>query len=245
MASIIRLRETLSTNSYLKGLIVSQRDLLSEGTVVSADFQTKGRGQVGNFWESEDGKNLLVSIYFSPSHIEPANQFVLSELISLAIVDLLQEEVDDISIKWPNDIYWKNQKLAGILIENELLGNRIIHSVMGIGINVNQEKFLGSAPNPTSLALITGKQYDREELLRRLIERLYTFYMLVLRDEIPNLDEEYHAHLFRKDGFHLFQQQDETFSARIVNVQSNGQLVLQTQKGQLLKFSFKEVRFVL
>jgi BirA family biotin operon repressor/biotin-[acetyl-CoA-carboxylase] ligase len=245
MATIIRLRETLSTNNYLKDLIVSQRDILLEGTVVTADFQTKGRGQVGNFWESEDGKNLLVSVYFSPSHIEPANQFVLSELVSLAIVDFLEEEVSDISIKWPNDIYWKNQKLAGILIENELLGNRIIHSVIGIGLNVNQEKFLGSAPNPVSLALITGKQYDREELLHRLIERVYTFYMRVLRDEMPNIDNEYHAHLYRKEGFYLFQQQDEVFSARIVNVQANGQLVLQTQKGQLLKCSFKEVRFVL
>ena len=245
MATIIRLRETVSTNNYLKDLIVSQRDALSEGTVVTADFQNKGRGQVGNFWESEDGKNLLVSIYFSPSHIEPANQFVLSELVSLALVDFLQEEVSDISIKWPNDIYWKNQKLAGILIENELLGNRIIHSVIGIGLNVNQEKFLGSAPNPVSLALITGKQYEREELLHRLIERVYTFYMRVLRDEMPNIDEDYHAHLFRKEGFHLFQQQDEPFSARIVNVQTNGQLVLQTPNGQLLKCSFKEVRFVL
>ena len=245
MATIIRLRETLSTNNYLKDLIVSQRDALSEGTVVTADFQTKGRGQVGNFWESEDGKNLLVSIYFSPSHIEPTSQFVLSELVSLAIVDLLQEEISDISIKWPNDIYWKNQKLAGILIENELFGNRVIHSVIGIGLNVNQEKFLGSAPNPVSLALIKGKQYDREELLHRLIERVYTFYMRVLRDEMPNIDEDYHAHLFRKEGFHLFQQHDEAFLARIVNVQSNGQLILQMQQGQLLKCSFKEVRFVL
>lgn len=245
MATIIRLRETLSTNNYLKDIIVSQRDRLSEGMVVTTDFQTKGRGQVGNFWESEDGKNLLVSIYFSPSHIEPSSQFILSELVSLALVDFLQEEVSGVSIKWPNDIYWNDKKLAGILIENELLGNTIMHSVIGIGLNINQEKFSEVAPNPISLAMITGKQYDREEVLHRLIERVYTFYMRVLRDEIPNIDEEYHAHLFRKEGFHLFQQHDKTFSARIVSVQPNGQLVLQTEMGLLLKYSFKEVRFVL
>ncbi|MBB3186838.1 biotin--[acetyl-CoA-carboxylase] ligase [Microbacter margulisiae] len=245
MATIIRLRETLSTNSYLKELILTQRDTLSEGMVVYADFQAKGRGQAGNFWESEDGENILASIYFSPNHIEPSRQFMLSQLISLALVNLLEEEISDVSIKWPNDIYWKEKKLAGILIENELMGNRIVHSVVGIGLNVNQIHFQSDAPNPVSLSMITGKQYDREPLLHRLIERLYTYYMRVLRDEIPNLDEEYQSHLFWKDGFHRFEQHDEIFSARIVNVQPNGQLVLQRQDGKLLKCAFKEVRFVL
>lgn len=245
MVTIIRLRETESTNDYLKELIAAQRNVLAEGTVVFADFQTKGRGQNGNFWESEDGKNILASVYFSPSHIDPKNQFIISQLVSLALIDVLQEEVSDLSIKWPNDIYWKDKKLAGILIENELLGDRILHSVIGIGLNVNQLHFSPSCPNPVSLANITGKQYDRESLLHRLIERLYLFYMKVLRDEMTNLEEEYFAHLFRREGFHLFERHDEQFLARIVNVQSNGQLVLQTQKGQLIKCSFKEIRFIL
>ena len=245
MFNIIRLRKTVSTNNYLRELLASSREQLSEGMVVSADYQTKGRGQVGNVWESEDGKNILFSMLLFPSSIEANQQFVISKMVSLAVAGVLKEEIDDVFIKWPNDIYWRDKKIAGILIENDLCGSNIQYSVIGIGLNVNQDAFMSNAPNPVSLRQITGKTYDREDLLKRIVKRIYMLYIQLLREELNCFDEDYKEALYRHDGLYDYKAADENFKASIVDVLPSGHLVLETEAGKKRTFAFKEVSIVL
>ncbi len=147
-----------STNSEAVRLL--KESGLPEGAVISAGFQSAGRGQKENKWESEEGKNLLISVILFPINIEPDLQFIISMTISLGICDFLKRHIPASSIKWPNDIYVNNDKIAGVLIENSIMGSSIEYSIAGIGLNINQEKFTGDAPNPVSLKNITGIDYD-------------------------------------------------------------------------------------
>ena len=164
---IIHIDETDSTNRYLKGV--------KEGNVVVADYQTSGRGCGTNTWESERGKNMLFSVMIHPVQLPVQRQFHISMAISLAIVEALEQQIGDVSIKWPNDIYWRNAKICGILIENTLQGNRIKDSVIGVGLNVNQRAFHSDAPNPVSLWQIHGQETDREQLLRDILRNFDKF----------------------------------------------------------------------
>lgn len=161
---LIHINETNSTNNYLQSLCSEQK--VEELTVVVADFQTSGRGQRGNSWESAPGKNLLFSTVIFPEFLEARRQFLISQIISLAIKEELDTYTTDISIKWPNDIYWKEKKICGMLIENDLMGRNISQSIAGIGININQEIFHSSAPNPVSLLQITEEEHDLFEILK-------------------------------------------------------------------------------
>jgi BirA family transcriptional regulator, biotin operon repressor / biotin---[acetyl-CoA-carboxylase] ligase len=175
---LIHINETNSTNNYLQSLCSKQK--MEELTVVVADFQTSGRGQRGNSWESDPGKNLLFSTVIFPEFLEARRQFLISQVISLAIKEELDTYTTDISIKWPNDIYWKEKKICGMLIENDLMGRNISQSIAGIGININQEIFHSSAPNPVSLVQITGKEHDLFEILKNIMLRIQSYYSLHL-----------------------------------------------------------------
>lgn len=164
---LIHINETNSTNNYLQSLCSEQK--VEELTVVVADFQTSGRGQRGNSWESAPGKNLLFSTVIFPEFLEARRQFLISQVISLAIKEELDTYTSDISIKWPNDIYWKEKKICGMLIENDLMGRNINQSIAGIGININQEIFHSSAPNPVSLLQITGEEHDLFKTLKNIM----------------------------------------------------------------------------
>ena len=144
-----RVKETTSTNDYLAQLCKESK--AKEFYTVMADIQTKGKGQRGNSWESEAGKNLTFSIVLYPTALEAPKQFCLSMLAALACHEALDNYTNGFSIKWPNDIYWKDKKIGGILIENELEGEYIVQSIIGIGLNINQEVFYSDAPNPVSL----------------------------------------------------------------------------------------------
>ena len=148
---LVALDETASTNQYLSQLCNQLQESVAELTTVTAEFQTAGKGQRGNTWEAEEGKNLLFSFVLYPSFLEARRQFILSQIVSLAIKEELSRWSDEITIKWPNDIYWKDKKICGILIENDLSGHHIRRSIAGIGININQEVFNSDAPNPVSL----------------------------------------------------------------------------------------------
>ena len=139
---LIHISETNSTNNYLQSLCSKQK--VEELTVVVADFQTSGRGQRGNSWESDSGKNLLFSIVIFPEFLEARRQFLISQIISLAIKEELDTYTTDISIKWPNDIYWHDKKIAGILIENVLSGSTFSRAIIGMGLNINQKNFYSS-----------------------------------------------------------------------------------------------------
>ena len=218
---------------------------VKEGTIISADFQTGGRGQRGNGWMSENGKNLLFSIVLYPDAVKANEQFLISQVVSLAVADFLRKYTDGITIKWPNDIYWRENKICGILIENAIEGDKIKESVCGIGINLNQESFDDSLPNPVSLKQITGEYYKQSIMLGEVRELLFSYYEQLRRGEMQIIAENYRDSLFRKTGYHLFNDNTNDFIARIKDVASDGTLVLQTKSGDERRFAFKEVRYVL
>ena len=204
--------------------------------VVWTDYQTAGRGCGTNSWESERGQNLLFSLLIHPAEIKAAHQFRISMAISLAIVDTLTNYVDEgLSIKWPNDIYWHDRKLGGILIENSLAGDQIRDCIIGVGLNINQQCFRSDAPNPVSLSQITGHEVERDDVLREVLRR-FTL------DVAPN---RYRQLLYRREGYHRFVDGMGFFEAKIVDVEDSGQLVVEDTKGLTRRYAFKEVQFVI
>lgn len=238
---LIHLTETNSTNLDLYQRL-QQRPTLPEGTVVYTDTQTAGRGQRGNSWESEPNRNLTFSILLKPKHIDVSRQFIISEIVSVGILNILERFAPGFSIKWPNDIYWNNKKIAGILIENDLMGHHIEHSIIGIGININQEYFLSSAPNPVSLKQITGKESVLSTLLSACLNRIGELYE---SDDYSSVSQRYRDKLYRKEGFHWFRSEIQTFKARIIDVETSGRLVLESPDGNQERFAFKEISFVI
>ena len=245
---MIHLNETDSTNRYLQQLCQEAgNNKVEEFTTVCADYQTAGKGQRGNSWEAAKGANLLFSFVCYPTFVPIRQQFVLSQLISLGIKETLDEYCSDISIKWPNDIYWKEKKICGILIENDLQGNSIGRCISGIGLNINQEVFLSDAPNPISLKQITGKHYQRETILEKVMQRIEQSYQKLKEESAyaSELATRYAASLFRREGLHCYQDKDGLFNARLVRVEADGRFVLMDEANQERSYLFKEVQYVL
>lgn len=228
---IVHIDETDSTNRWMK-------ENGSGDMVVVADYQTAGRGCGTNKWESERGKNLLFSILIHPVDIPVFRQFHISMAISLAILDALEQHIGDVSIKWPNDIYWRNGKLGGILIENRLQGGCIKDCIIGIGLNVNQEQFFSDAPNPVSLKQIHAEDTDREQLLRDILAR-FEQYMT------QDVKARYLSCLYRRKGFHPYADCNGAFMAEIADVEDDGHLLLRDDNGQERRYAFKEVTFII
>ncbi len=239
---IIHLSETDSTNNYLKCLLLKEKP--EEGTIVLADFQTKGKGQIGNCWESERGENLLCSIVFYPQGLEVNRQFILSQMVCVAVAETLIAEGIDAVIKWPNDIYVGDRKIVGILIENSIGAQGIESCVAGIGINVNQTAFYSEAPNPVSMHQLTGKKYDIQAVLLSLKSKLFARYHQLCSDEESLICADYKRLLYRKTGFHLYKAGDEIFRAQIQHIYPDGKLELKLENGESRSFLFKEVSFV-
>lgn len=233
---------TASTNTFLQEMMRLEK--LPEGFLLYTDFQTAGKGQPGNTWESENGKNLLFSMLLYPHSIKVYEQFILSEITGLAIRKVLEKYTDDICIKWPNDIYWKDKKIAGILIENSLFRDRIDTCIIGIGLNVNQEVFISNAPNPVSLRQITGNDINREILLMEIQAELLNIYQNYSPEFIH---QEYLNNLYRRNGFHRYAETaaNTVFDAEIEDVLPDGRLILRIQAGEIRTFYFKEIQFVL
>jgi BirA family biotin operon repressor/biotin-[acetyl-CoA-carboxylase] ligase len=240
-APVFRLAETGSTNNYLNAL--SRTESLEEFTVVTAGFQTAGNGQRGNSWESEAGKNLLFSMVMYPAFLEPRKQFLLSQVIALAVKEELDTFSNGFSIKWPNDIYWHEKKICGVLIENDLLGDTIGKSIAGIGLNINQEQFHSPAPNPVSLRQITGKPQRIDHILGRIIGRIIDNYTLLKEGKTDILTGRYHNALFRKEGMYPYRDSSGDFMACLVCVRPEGTLVLKDEQGHEREYAFKEVQF--
>ena len=249
------LPEVQSTNTYLLDLL-AQGTTLPDTTVIYTLRQTAGRGQMGNSWESEMDKNILFSMLLCPTFLPIREQFLLSQICSLGIVEALDELIrtqylqDEVklSIKWPNDIYAGDGKLCGILIENRLMGGTLQHSVLGVGINVNQEKWIGNAPNPVSLKML-GIQTDPLTVLDLVTKHIVELYN-AFRDnkEMANvIRERYMQRLYRKDGYYAYYDpaKDEHFDAEIAGVDAQGPLMLRLPSGEVRSYWFKEVKFVL
>lgn len=239
----IWLQETESTNSYLKNLL--KQRVLPEGSFVIADFQTVGRGQMGNSWFSSKGDNLLFSLLICPKTVEASEQFIISRIASLAIKNTLDQFTDDIRIKWPNDIYWQDKKIAGILIENNLQGIAIENSIVGIGVNINQQIFPPDLPNPVSLRQITGIEYDRQYILDIFLREFFLLYREMQNGSITEIEDEYMLDLYRTNDFYWFEDAHGRFRAKIDNVLPSGHLVLKTLDTEEKRtYAFKEVQFV-
>ncbi len=244
----VHLDETDSTNRYcLEELDVP---LLADGVparmvVVSTDYQSAGKGQAGNHWESARGKNLLFSILCHPVWIPLSGQFIISQAIAVAVRDALAELTDGITIKWPNDIYWKDRKICGILIESKLHGGHIKDCVVGVGLNANQLEFAGDAPNPVSLAQILGETVDRQALLGKIVERFDYYLSATQSRHYEETIYNYADNLYRGSGFHRYRDAEGEFEGAIIEVEDDGHLVLRDREGQIRTYMFKEVEFII
>lgn len=240
---IIQLQEVDSTNTYLRQIVTAQN--LLEGDVVCSDFQTGGRGQKGNKWYSSASENLLFSILLQPDFVEVKEQFIISQIVSVAIKNVLDKYTDGILVKWPNDIYRYDEKICGILIENDLCENRIVQSIIGIGLNINQEIFdVEKAPKAVSLRQITGRIFDRSIILNEILEELKYLYNISKTNKAVIISK-YKESLYRKSGYHKYQLADGTaFNARIIDVELMGNLILEAENSEMKRFAFKEVIFL-
>ena len=236
--------ELASTNSYASDILSKSKP--SEGTVISTAHQPVGRGQIGRSWESEAGKNLTFSLILYPQFLPARRQFELSQAISLAVFDLVNDLVDHATyVKWPNDIYVEERKIAGILIQNTLSGANIQASIIGIGLNVNQTVFRSDAPNPTSLSLEMGQVYDLSAIFHRLCHKIEHRYLHLRSGEHNLLQNDYLRHLYRVEKAHFFQRisDQSVFQGVIKGVEASGKLRILID-GQEHSFGLQEIRFL-
>ncbi|WP_017256983.1 biotin--[acetyl-CoA-carboxylase] ligase [Pedobacter arcticus] len=241
--SLVKLSEIDSTNDYLKkGL--SNTKPLPEGTVIMADHQFAGRGQQSNVWKSEKGKNLTISILFKPSFLSLGQQFYLNKAISLGINDCLRAIIgDDCKIKWPNDIYHKSHKLGGVLIENTSAGQYLKTSVVGIGLNVNQQHFGEGVERATSLSKILHEDYELNDLLAQLCKSIENRYLQLKAGLYFCLDEDYLGRVYRLNEVFRYQIGDEKVSGIIKGVSEKGYLMLQIDD-EVKQLDLKQVTFI-
>jgi BirA family biotin operon repressor/biotin-[acetyl-CoA-carboxylase] ligase len=238
--------KTASTNTLLQEKM--QNEHLQSGFVVFTDFQTSGRGQAGSTWETEAGKNLTFSILVLPEKLTADKNFILSQAAAVAVKLVLDKQLppetnEQFKIKWSNDIYFGDKKIGGILIENSLKANQIQSSIIGIGINIHQEKFTDNASNPVSLFQITGKKIETKPLLKEICDKILAF--IAQKEKYSEIKLLYFNALYRKEGFHAYETPDKhRFEAQIIDIQDDGKLVLEQRNGIQRGFYFKEVRFV-
>ncbi len=240
---IIKLNATESTNLYLKQLVLDTS--VADFTVVSCEEQTKGRGQMGNVWQSSPFKNLTLSVFKTFEDLRPEDFYYLNVVVSLAIVKTLTDlSVERVRVKWPNDIMAGGKKICGILIENLLQSGQIKKSIIGIGLNVNQENF-NNLPAATSIFIQKGVQEDREEVLRMLLGNLKWYLDRYPVSDYANVKLAYENLLFRRGGVSTFKDtHKQQFSAVILGVSLNGRLQLQLEDDSIKDYAFKEVQLL-
>ena len=239
---IIALGETDSTNRFMREYTGGEGRLM---TVVTAEHQTAGRGQGRNTWESEAGKNLLFSVLTRPSGLAARRQFVMLEAGALAVRDALAAVIGETTVKWPNDVYWRDMKISGTLSECTISGGLVGRCILGTGINVNQRRFVSDAPNPVSLAMITGRDADRLGLLRQFIARFSHYLGMVNDGQYDAIHGLYAEALYRRTGRHAWRDAGGCFTATVERVEPDGRLVLRRDDGRLSTYMFKEVEHVI
>jgi BirA family biotin operon repressor/biotin-[acetyl-CoA-carboxylase] ligase len=216
---------------------------LNEDTVLITDYQAHGKGQGQNTWHSENGMNILLSWFIRPAFLSASHQFLISKFVSLALIDHLERYLGNIYIKWPNDILVGTRKIAGILIAHSLMMDRITHSIIGIGLNVNQDVFPSFPVTPTSLYLETGRQVDLEKQLRQVMKALYKRYEQLRNGDKKGIDEAYLEHLFRYRKPSLFAFGDNVFEGSIRGVNEYGQLLVEVS-GETRIYNFQEIQLL-
>lgn len=246
--------ETHSTSTLLRE---SYNEQLPHLYYIRADYQTAGRGQTGNSWESERGKNLLYSSLLKYPNLHATEQWRLSMLVAITWWEVLKQHLpqEHLTIKWPNDIYYQDKKLVGILIENILQGIHIGYTIAGVGVNINQTEWRSNAPNPISMKQITGKEYNHEQLLAEWIEAMKSW-ETVSTDE---LSSAYLQRIYRRKGWYQYVEREVSlaptaiapantegvFLAEFLGISKQGELLLRHQTGEEKSYHFKQIRFVL
>lgn len=237
---ILALPECESTNSLMVSL--SQNKTLDEGTVIITENQTKGRGQAGNKWVSEPGANITFSILLKPTFLEPSNQFYLNIAVGLGLCHAISDSIDDkVWLKWPNDIMVNSKKVCGVLIENQIQGQTLSQSIVGIGLNLNQTNF--DWPMATSLRILAGREFDKVKIFETILVRLEAYYNLLLKRKFSKLKEEYYSVLYWKGEKRQFETKGESMKGIITGVDEVGKLMVDVE-GEIRSYNFKEIKFI-
>lgn len=237
--TIVRLDLVDSTNNYTANWL--NRSIVAEGTVILARSQSHGKGQRGNSWASEPGQNLTFSIVLYPTFLQPLRAHLLTHVAALALYDVVKVYCNDTAIKWPNDVYGGNLKIAGILVENTIMENKIRHAIAGIGLNINQTEF-PEGIQATSLKKITGELHDIEVVLQQLLRAFEKYYFMLATGKTDELHDLYLSRLYLRNITTNFTVNGVTVTGKITQVNSNGKLVIQTAEGEL-EAGFKEISF--
>lgn len=245
ITNVIRLKKVDSTNSYAKRIISEKT--IKEGTVIISDFQSSGRGQSKSKWESKSGENLIFSIILKPGFLAPEKQFILNELIALSLIDYLSELIPEqrVQIKWPNDIYVENNKIAGILIESIIKGVEIEYSTVGIGMNINQITFSDNIPNPISLKALTNREFDIDECLNNLCNKLSERYNQLKKEDFLKINSDYINSLYRFNTIAEYIISNTILKARIIGISEYGKLILLTENQKEIECDLKELEFII
>lgn len=244
---IVHLKEVDSTNAYAEGLLKMEEKPV-DGCIIYTERQTKGRGLDQNKWETADNKNLILSYIVYPNFMHIADQFMITVMTSLAISDLIRKYAphpEEVKIKWPNDIYVGKGKIAGVLIQNALLGTQISHSIIGIGTNINQDTFTSDAPNPISLKQLSGIDYHLDDLLHELAAYLDKRYQQL--HDTDQWNEMYHTYIsrfFRYQEEAMYEVDGKRIKGTIQGVDEFGRLILSIEDETRI-FDLKEVKFIL
>jgi BirA family biotin operon repressor/biotin-[acetyl-CoA-carboxylase] ligase len=241
--NFVTLKEVDSTNNFLKELVSNSKPLI-DGTVIMAENQYAGRGQHQNGWHAEPGKNLTFSLLLQPYFLSVTNQFDLIRVISLGVFDALEPLLGkNLKIKWPNDIYYADRKLGGMLIENLIQGSQIKNSI-GIGLNVNQVEFPAYLPHAVSIKQILHRDYDLQTLLAEICRHIEGYYLNLKAGKISFVRNAYLNRLYWLNETKIFKTQNDIFAGTIKSVKDNGLLVIANNKGEEKEFSLKEVEFL-
>lgn len=242
--NFVTLKQVDSTNNFLKDLLSNSKPLV-DGTVIMAENQYAGRGQHQNGWHAEPGKNLTFSLLLKPAFLSITNQFDLVRAVSLGVFDALNPLLGDkLKIKWPNDIYYADRKLAGMLIENIVQGAQIKNAVVGIGLNVNQDEFPLHLPNPVSVKQILHQDYDLKALLSEICRHIEGYYLHLKAGKVSLIRDRYSERLYWLNELRSFKAQGTVFKGAITGVRENGMLVVKSNISEEKEFSLKEIEFL-
>ena len=235
---IIKLKSVDSTNNYAAKLLKQTK--VPFGTVIMARYQTNGKGQRNAVWDAEGESNLLMSVVLNTQFLPVEKVFFLSKVVALALNYSLDKFGIQSSIKWPNDLVVNQKKIAGVLIENQWIGQRLASSIIGIGLNVNQVIFPDSF-NATSLKLLTSRSFIVEDVLKVICKYLNQFYNELIDLSFDKIDLTYHKLLVNYNRWAKFRQKNEIFTAKVNGVNDEGELILQLKNGQSKLYKLKEI----
>ena len=245
---IIELDSTPSTNSYATELL--RKKSPSEGVIISTKNQTNGKGQRGNKWMSEPLSNLTFSIILYPTFLKADQQFNLTKSIALGVADFMsdflkKESIDkELKIKWPNDIFIDNKKIAGILIENSLRNETILNSIIGIGININQTFFGDDAPNAISLKMITNKNYDLDSCLKNIISNIEKRYLQLRFNKLEIIEKDFLNSLYKYEKWNYFLVEGKKVKGKIIGISNSGKLKVEHENLFFAEYALKEIEFI-